>query len=66
MSFPMFQSSAGAVQAALQLRGMAFVSVSEAGDKFGSSSKGRSGSKVMSLYRALVDAVRGYVEFLDK
>ena len=55
MRFPETRSSANAARAAMQLRRMALVSVSEAGGRFGRSLKGRLGSNAMSMYPAAVD-----------
>ena len=66
MSFPETRSSASAACAAMQLRRMAFVSVSEAGGRLGRSLKGQLGSKVMSMYPALVDTFAEYVDSVDR
>ena len=65
MSFPETRSSASAARAAMQLRRMALVSVSEAGGSLGRSLKGRPGSKVMSMYPASLDTFSEHVDPVD-
>ena len=65
MSLPETRSSDSAARAAMQLRRMVFVSVSEAGGRFGRSLKGRPGSKVMSMYPAPVDTFSEHVDSVD-